>query len=146
MLLSVVPFSAIANSIPTIGNENDLIDAAATGGEYTLTNSIDLSSPLTVNKDLTLNMEEYSIYADENSSVFTDSDALFEVSGATLIFNGKGYINHCSAGSAFLLTGAVGKATKVVVEKCSVYVNQNNINTNLVPKAFFVTECPSGAT
>ncbi len=150
LLLTILPISTIAAGALFIENEQELIDAASNGGEYTLTTSIDLDNPLAVSTDLTLNLNGYVISPKYDTTNFTSDKSLFEVSGATLTLNGAsdtgvGQVSYYTAGSPFKLTGVADKATTVIINSCDIYMGKYMEESTEFPDAFFKVNCPSGA-
>lgn len=133
--LSVVPISAMADNTPSlIKTGQDLIDAAAKGGEYTIDSTvIYVNGTIVVKNDLTLNIESKA--ADNMicaaginfSQGATPFDSCFLISGATLNINCKDvngatsyvyysynpYSSSEPEGSIFKLVGVEGKDTKL---------------------------------
>ena len=79
--------------------EEELLFAAANGGEVTLTDNVQLTAPIIVNKNMIVNLNGKTItaalFAESNGSINegdTDSYAFWVKSGANLTINGEGNI------------------------------------------------------
>ena len=60
LLLSVLPISALADAPAVVGSEQELLTAVSNGGTITLKQDINITYPLTVDKDVVLNLGKYS--------------------------------------------------------------------------------------
>lgn len=78
--------------------EWDLMNAAKNGGEYTLTSDMQLTLPVIVEKDLTVNLNGHNltggVFAENNGTITagTSDSYVFWVKGGKLIINGNGSV------------------------------------------------------
>ena len=119
LLLSTIPVNVFATTPTVVTDEAGLIAAAQSGGEVSLGAQISLTSPITVSKDLVINLNSQSIWMNDGQ----DHEAAFIVSGRTLTINGNAYcgVQYHGSGSAFQLNGVVGKETVLILNKGSYY-------------------------
>jgi len=117
MMLSVIPVTVFATTPTVVTDENALKAAAQNGGEVTIGNQISIHEPITVNKDLVINLNGQSIWMNDGQ----DHEAAFIVSGASLTIKGNEYcgVHYHGSGSAFQLNGAEGKDTELILNKGS---------------------------
>ena len=117
MMLSVIPVTVFATTPTVVTDENALKAAAQNGGEVTIGNQISIHEPITVNKDLVINLNGQSIWMNDGQ----DHEAAFIVSGASLTIKGNEYcgVHYHASGSAFQLNGAEGKDTELILNKGS---------------------------
>jgi hypothetical protein len=94
-----------------ISSEEELVNACINGGEYTLTNNIDLIDMVTVSGQVILNLNDYSITKSTNTA--SGKCVIFYISGngASLTINGTGKIEALGG-----LTG--GTDVNVIIWTC----------------------------
>lgn len=99
------------NIINKISSEEELVNACINGGEYTLSNNIDLIDMVTVSGQVILNLNSYSITKSTNTA--SGKCVIFYISGngASLTINGTGKIEALGG-----LTGGTG--VNVIIWTC----------------------------
>lgn len=167
MMCAMVPLSVFAATPTEVSDSIELAAALSAGAsEITLTADITLRQMLEITADTTINMGSYDIRNEEQwwsdaSQDFDEYDgkALFSVTGATLTLNGNiddPYANrllcYTGGGSAIALTGAVGKATGVVLNGVAMTVYGRYIPSlvpeqavSITPDAAVTSTVPAGA-
>lgn len=147
MVLTFVPM-AFAEEIPAVTEEYSLHQAALAGGEYQITQMIDIvDGPIVVEKDLTLYLgADLQVM---NSDPEHQLESVFVVRGATLtikagVDGNAACISYQGDGCIAKLIGAEAQ-TAIVSEAGSWYgLNQFSEGQTLNPDAVFMVEHPEG--
>ena len=147
LLLSVLPISALADAPAVVGSEQELLTAVSNGGTITLKQDINITYPLTVDKDVVLNLGKYSIRLGIGDNV--DAPTAIRVSGAVLTVNCDGSNGHGvqygGAGSTFVLIGT-DTATKLIINDGYHTANTAwlGFSQPVSPAALIISRCNAG--
>lgn len=139
MLLSVIPATVFATTPTVVTDEAGLIAAAQSGGEVTLGNQISIHEPISVMKDLVINLNGQSISMIDGQ----DHEAAFIVSGCSLTINGNEYcgVQYGGSGSVFQLNGAA-EDTELILNKGSYTAQSAFVPEGVVtPKSLVNVKC-----
>ena len=88
MVLTMVPMTALATDAASTPEAalRAAIDAAEAGGTVTLTEDVAITSGISVNKNLTLDLSGHKITVAENSNIWNDDDNVWSM----ISVNGEG--------------------------------------------------------